>query len=118
MSRTRAWVAATSTVMAVTASNAHADLITCENLYVGRVYLERGQNLKSVVLLNNQTDASGSYWLYFDNWTADEKEAAVAMLMAAKLAGHRVHVGTDASGGCSISTNSQFVKSLTLANAP
>jgi hypothetical protein len=51
-----------------------ASLADCQDLYVGRIWVERGSGLKAVVLLANPTDGGGSYWSYFDNWTADKKK--------------------------------------------
>jgi len=97
------------------ATPALADLSNCENVYVGRIWVERGHGLRAVVLLSNPGDASGSYWTYFDNWTAEEKKSALATLTAAKLAGHRVHVTTDDSSGCAILTGGSQVKMVYLA---
>jgi hypothetical protein len=100
------------------ATPAQADLTTCENLYVGRIWVERGHGLRAVVLLNAPTDGGGSYWMYFDNWTADEKKSALATLTAAKLAGHRVHVTTDDVGGCGLASGGTYAKMVYLATNP
>lgn len=100
------------------ATPAQADLTTCENLYVGRIWVERGHGLRAVVLLNAPTDASGSYWMYFDNWSADEKKSALATLTAAKLGGHRVHVTTDEIGGCGLASGGTYAKMVYLATNP
>jgi hypothetical protein len=100
------------------ATPAHADLTTCENLYVGRIWVERGHGLRAVVLLNSPTDGGGSYWMYFDNWSADEKKSALATLTAAKLAGHRVHVTTDDVGGCGLTSGGTYAKMVYLATNP
>src|SRR5688572_15303507 len=68
---------------------ATADVANCQNLYVGTIWIEHGYGLRAVVFLDAPTDASGSLWLYFDNWSADEKKSALATLTAAKIAGHR-----------------------------
>jgi hypothetical protein len=95
-----------------------AGLSDCQDLYVGRIWVERGVGLKAVVFLANPGDAGGSYWSYFDNWTADEKKSALAVLEAAKLAGHRVHVTTDDTDGCGIISGGTYVKALFLATNP
>jgi hypothetical protein len=102
----------------VSASPALADLNTCENLYVGRIWVERGSHLRAVVLLNSPSDASGSYWIYFDTWSLDEKKAALATLTAAKLVGQRVHVTTDDATQCAITTGGTHAKAVFLATNP
>ena len=102
----------------VVALPASASLTDCQDLYVGRIWVERGTGLKGVVFLANATAASGSYWSYFDYWTADERKSALAMLEAAKLAGHRVHVTTDNVGGCGITEGGTYVKALFLSTNP
>lgn len=100
------------------ATPAFADLASCENLYVGRIWVERGYGLRAVVLLNNAGDASGSYWSYFDNWTPDERKSALATLTAAKLAGHRVHVTTDNADGCGLLSGGTHMKMVYLSTNP
>ncbi len=97
---------------------ARADLLNCENLYVGRIWIEQGQHLHAVVLLANQSDPGGSYWISFSNWSLEEKKAALATLTAAKLSGHRVHVTTHAASGCDIALGWQSMKSLFLSTGP
>lgn len=99
-------------------SPAVAGLSNCEDLYVGRIWVERGVGLKAVVFLANQGDGGGSYWSYFTNWTEDERKSALSMLEAAKLAGHRVHVTTDDADGCGITAGGTYVKALFLATNP
>ena len=95
-----------------------ADLSNCENVYIGRIWVEHGHGLRAVVLLNAAGDGGGSLWMYFDNWSADEKKSALATLTAAKLAGHRVHVTTHESGGCGVLTSGTQAKTVTLATNP
>ncbi|MEO8016534.1 MAG: hypothetical protein ABI769_01865 [Pseudomonadota bacterium] len=115
------WLLQFSIFMAVSSAAtlpAQASLTDCQDLYVGRIWVERGFGLKAVVFLVHATDAGGSYWSYFDNWTADERKSALATLEAAKLAGHRVHVTTDNVDGCGISTGGTYVKALFMATSP
>jgi hypothetical protein len=70
------------------------------------------------VLLNAPSDAGGSYWIYFDTWSLDEKKAALATLTAAKLVGQRVHVTTDDANQCGIATGGTHAKAITLATSP
>jgi hypothetical protein len=115
MKSSRLLILGSLVLASLAATPALADLSTCENVYVGRIWVERGHGLRAVVFLNNANDASGSYWAYFDNWTADEKKSALATLTAAKLAGHRVHVTTDDAGGCAILTGGSQIKMVYLA---
>jgi hypothetical protein len=98
-------------------TGARADLTNCEDLYVGRIWVQQGSGaLYAVVFLNSPSDASGSHWVFFNNWTQDEEKAALSLLMAAKLAQHRVNVATTEANGCGIYQANTFAKSLFLAN--
>lgn len=97
---------------------ADASVTDCSNVYIGRIWVEKGYGLFGVVFLNNASDASGSYWSYFNNWTADDKKSALVLLTTAKLSQHRVHVATEEPGGCGIDTGNRMIKSVTLANEP
>jgi hypothetical protein len=100
------------------ATPSYATLSDCQDLYIGRIWIERGSGLRAVVFLASPTDGSGSYWSYFDNWTADEKKSALSTLEAAKLAGHRVHVTTDNADGCGILAGNTYAKALFLSTNP
>jgi hypothetical protein len=102
----------------LTGAPAHADLATCENVYVGRIWVERGHGLRAVVLLNTPEAGSGSLWMYFDNWTADEKKSALATLTAAKISGHRINVTTDEVGGCGVTMGGTQAKMVYLSTNP
>lgn len=109
----------TCTVFLLFASaGAQATLNDCSDLYVGSIWLEQGTGLYAVFLLQNEGDMSGSYWMYFTQFSADERKAALATLTAAKLASHRVHVRTHATDQCSIVGTSQYVKSVYMAHRP
>jgi hypothetical protein len=97
---------------------ARASLTDCQGLYVGRIWVEQGYGLRAVVLLESETASSGSYWTYFDNWSAEEKKAVLAILTGAKLSGHRVNVETAGSVSCAITTGGSQMKSVYLANSP
>jgi hypothetical protein len=99
-------------------ADARASISDCQNVYVGRIWIERGYGLFGVVFLNNPGDPSGSYWQYFTTWSADDRKSALSTLTSAKLTQHRVHVETDEPGGCSIHNGNRYVKSVTLANEP
>lgn len=88
----------------VLAGAANASTTDCQNLYVGRIWVEKGVGLKAVVYLNARGNTSGSYWSYFNGWTSDQKKEALAMLMAAKAANHRVNVVTENADGCGLQT--------------
>ena len=85
-------------------SIAVADLHDCQNLYVGRIVAQKGYGLWGVQFLENPGHASGSYWVNFDDWSAEEKKAAFALLTAAKMAQHRVNVATAEADGCGLAT--------------
>jgi hypothetical protein len=95
-----------------------ASTLDCQNVYVGRIWIEKGHGLYGVVLLNHPADTSGSYWLMFFDWTVDEKKAALAALTTAKISGHRVHVASTEADGCSIQTGQRIAKTIALANEP
>ncbi len=99
-------------------ASAQATLNDCSDLYVGSIWIEQGTGLYAVVLLQNEGDMSGSYWMYFTQFAAEERKAALATLTAAKLANHRVHVKTHAADQCSIVGASQYVKSVYMAHRP
>lgn len=95
-----------------------ADISDCQNLYVGRIWVERGEGLKGVVLLNDPNNTSGSYWLYFAGWGTDDKKSALSILTTAKIAQHRINVVTEESNGCNIQTGQRIAKSIYLSNNP
>jgi hypothetical protein len=118
MKKSFAKIAAALVIAPCFSAPALADLNNCSNLYVGRIWIERGSGLMAVVFLNSPTDASGSYWSYFNNWSVDEKKSALATLVAAKLAGHRVNVVTDNSDQCGIVNSAYNIKSVFIATNP
>ena len=95
-----------------------ASLNDCQDVYVGRIWVERGVGLKAVVVLATAEAPGGSYWIFFDNWNADEKKSALAILEGAKIAGHRVHVTTDNVDGCGITVGGTYMKAIFLATNP
>lgn len=106
-------------VVAIFASApARADLNDCQNLYVGRIWVEKGAGLKAIVLLTDPVNSSGSYWVHFNDWTVDERAHALALLTSAKLSKHKVNVATQASDGCSITTTAQVMQSVYISTNP
>lgn len=99
-------------------ASAHASTLDCNDVYVGRIWVEKGQGLKAVVFLNHPNDTSGSYWSYFEGWSADERKEALTLLTAAKAMRHRVHVTTEDPSGCSIQSQGTWIKRLFLATNP
>lgn len=95
-----------------------AGLSDCQDVYVGRIWVQQGSGLHAVVLIGSPGDSSGSYWIYFTNWTAEERRAALATLTAAKMAGHRVHVTTTHTSGCGITSDATHGASVFLATNP
>lgn len=99
-------------------SVSQASTTDCQNLYVGRIWVEKGVGLKAVVYLNNKEDNSGSYWSYFNGWSADERKEALSLLVAAKAAGHRVNVTTENADGCGLQAGGTSTNSLFLTTNP
>ncbi|MBU1620767.1 MAG: hypothetical protein KJ556_04835 [Gammaproteobacteria bacterium] len=97
---------------------ANASITDCQELYVGRIWVEKGVGLQGVVFLNNKEDGGGSYWSYFVGWSADERKEALSLLIAAKASGHRVNIATEDSDGCGIEKGGTHIKSVYLANNP
>jgi hypothetical protein len=95
-----------------------ADISDCQDLYVGRVWVESGTGLYQAVFLNNPSDSLGSYWVRFTGWTADDKKSALALLTTAKISGHRVQLVTTETNGCGIQSAQTTAKSLILASSP
>jgi len=85
------------------ATTEHTPDVHCENLYVGRVWVEKGYGLRSVMLLIHPSNHSGSYWTLSTGWKAKEKGHALSFCTIAKLAGHRVNVTTSELDGCGVS---------------
>lgn len=90
----------------------YATLNNCQNLYVGRIAVKKGVGLDKVAFLANPDDKYGAYWVSFDGWTDSEKKYALSILSAAKAAGHRVNVYTEAADGCSITSTYQVAREL------
>ena len=111
-------LAAVSLAACFSAPPASATLSDCQDLYIGRIWVERGYGLKAVVFLATPSAGGGSYWSYFDYWTPEERKSALATLQAAKLSGHRVHVTTDNTDGCGILGGGTYVKALFMATNP
>jgi hypothetical protein len=99
-------------------SFANASTTDCQNLYVGRIWVEKGHGLRAVVYLNNKDDTSGSYWSYFAGWSADERKEALSLLVAAKAAGHRVNVVTEESDECGLQKGGTVTKTVFLTTNP
>lgn len=104
---------AVSAVMPVQASTAD-----CQNLYIGRIWIEKGVGLKAVVYLNHPDDSSGSYWSYFSGWSADERKEALTILTTAKATKHRVNVVTADANGCGLQAGGTVTNQLFLATNP
>ena len=102
------------------ASQATAGLANCQNVYVGRIWLENGNldegGLKGVVFLESPTDGGGSFWVYFNELGVGERKAMLALLLAAKVAGHRVDVKTTNSDQCGIATGGSEALAIYMSN--
>lgn len=95
-----------------------ASTTDCQNLYVGRIWIEKGIGLRAVVYLNAVGDTSGSYWSYFNGWSADERKEVLSILMMAKASQHRVNVVTENSDQCGLQAGGTQTKALYLATNP
>jgi hypothetical protein len=95
-----------------------ATTLDCQNLYVGRIWIEKGVGLKAVVYLNNANDASGSYWSYFTNWSPDERKEALTILTTAKASKHRVNVVTENPDSCGLQSGATVTNQIFLTTAP
>ncbi len=65
-----------------------------------------------------KSNSSGSYAQNFTGWSTEDKSAALSILIAAKMAGHRVNVTTFSEGGCSITSGGNTLRYVQLANNP
>ncbi|UTW46447.1 hypothetical protein KFE80_06090 [bacterium SCSIO 12696] len=95
-----------------------SDTNDCKGLYVGKIWIEKGEGLMGVIFHNHPNNTSGSYWVYFSGWSEEEKKTALSLLTTAKIAKHRVEVVTEEADGCSIQTGQRQVKKLYLAANP
>lgn len=95
-----------------------ADLSDCQNIYVGRVWVEKGLGFTGVVFLDDPTSVSGSYWVRFTGWTESERKEAQSLLMMAKASQHRVNLVTEDAGGCGIQAGFTEAKSVYLSTNP
>jgi hypothetical protein len=107
-----------SIVVLLLSATVSASTTDCQNLHIGRIWVEKGTGLRAVVYLNNRGDSSGSYWSTFDGWSRDDKKEAFAMLMAAKAANHRVNVETENADKCGLHNSYTVTKSLYLTTNP
>ncbi len=96
--------------------SAWSDTLDCRDLYVGSVTVDNG--VIQAVFKNAKDNASGSYAQNFAGWSEEYKKAALSVLLAAKMAGHRVNVWTTQSSGCDIQTGGRVLKTIQLANNP
>ncbi|MEX0336414.1 hypothetical protein [Vibrio tubiashii] len=102
----------------VISGSANASLQDCNNLYVGRIVIEKGVGLSRVVYLDHHGNSSGSYWSSFTGWTPDQRSEALSVLLTAKAAQHRVNVETENADGCGLSQGFTVTKTIYLANNP
>lgn len=97
---------------------AQASTTDCQNLYIGRIWVEKGTGLKAVVYLNERTAVSGSYWSYFTGWSAEERKEVLTLLVTAKAAGHRVNVVTANADGCGLQASGTVTNAVFLTTQP
>ena len=96
----------------------NASTTDCQNLQIGRIWVERGLGLKAVVYLNARGNSSGSYWSYFNTWTGEDKKDVYSLLMAAKLSNHPVNVVTTNSDGCGLQAGGTETREVFLTTNP
>lgn len=89
--------------------------VNCIGAYVGRIDVSAAEGLKGVVFLSHYQNTGGSYWVGFSGWDDGAKKEALSILMAAKLARHRVDVYTTAADGCRIGYPAQTLKNVMLS---
>ena len=77
---------------------ANADLSDCKDLYVGTLGVSK-EGLTHVVFKTHPDNVSGSYAVFFSNWTRDEKKEVLSVLLAAKLSSQKINVSTELSEG-------------------
>lgn len=95
----------------------HAGLSNCTDIYVGAIGYQYNA-APVVVFLESPTDVSGSYAISLTDFSAEERKNIIAILLSAKLSGHRVAVTTAAVNQCGISSTWQNLRSVTLNNNP
>ncbi|MGH1485122.1 MAG: hypothetical protein ACRBCI_02810 [Cellvibrionaceae bacterium] len=95
---------------------ASADFTDCKNLYVGSLTATDGSFL--VVLKSGKNDSAGSYAVSFNGWSDKDRVQATSLLLAAKISGHRVNVGTNGSNACAITEGGKVFSHVQLANNP
>jgi hypothetical protein len=105
-------------LLLVLSPSVFASTTDCQNLYVGRVLVEKGKGLKAVIYLNAVDNTSGSYWSYFSGWTPDERKEVLSILMMAKASQHRVNVVTENGDKCGLQAGITVTKSLYLTTNP
>lgn len=95
-----------------------ASTTDCQDLYIGRVWVEKGTGLKAVVYLNNAGNTSGSYWSYFIGWSPEERKEVLSILLTAKSTKHRVNVITENADGCGLQAGATVTKTVYLTTNP
>ena len=105
------------TTMLVLSSLAGASLVDCQDVYVGRIWVERGVGLKAVKYLNDSSDSAGSEWSYFTGWSADERKEALSSLLTAKASRHRISVATESENYCGIQDSTTVTIQVILSSA-
>ncbi|TDF35554.1 hypothetical protein EYS14_19275 [Alteromonadaceae bacterium M269] len=97
---------------------ANASTTDCKDIYIGRIWVEKGYGLRAVVYLNHPGNTSGSYWSFFDGWSADERKEVLSLLMTAKASGHRVNVVTENTDQCGLQASGTQTKAVYLTTNP
>jgi hypothetical protein len=87
------------------ATPASATLSDCKDLYVVRLHMNMSDGLPQVVLAENPSALSGSYWVYPNSGFPERSyQALYSALLTAKISRKKIRVFTNASDSCSIGT--------------
>ena len=105
--------------MLAISATCQAGISTCNDMYVGRIWTIQGvHGIYAAVFLDSPSDSSGSYWVYFSTYDADDRKTVLAVLMAAKLAGHRVNLETTQTNKCDIASGGTEAAAVFLSTNP
>ena len=102
----------------VASSVTSASLIDCQDVYVGRIWTEKGVGLKAATYLNASSDTTGSKWSYFTGWSVDERKEALSSLLMAKASKHRINIATQSAGYCDIQNSETVTIQVILTAVP
>ena len=112
--RLRAVVLGALLLASVGVTPARADLTTCADVYVIRLFIDTA-GVVQVMFGNSPTDTSGSYFQYMPGGLSDRVYQSIyAMLLTAKSGKLPVSIATTATGGCGITVGSTSIANVEL----